>query len=189
MYKNSGLCCYRHMDITSYGIFMSISQIMQPEAVALVTECSIGRLGWIGGFCTAASRGHWLTQLVTLLKATCGEKSLDGPGVQTGPETNASFHPEVWPVEHLLPERNLLARPVHPGNISTQVPAGPKVEPKNRKNLMNIKWNWSKKEAPCSSKEILGLPDPVVIPDCKLKAPLHHLGSSLLWSCSSWSSS
>ena len=68
---------------------------------------------------TAASRGHWLTQLATLLKATCGEKSLDGPGVQTGPETNASFHPEVWPVEHLLPERNLLARPVHPGNIST----------------------------------------------------------------------
>ena len=84
---------------------------------------------------TAASRGHWLTQLVTLLKATCGvrhtgEKSLDWPGVQTGSETNASFHPEVWPVEHLLPERNLLARSVHPGNISTQVPAGSKVEPK-----------------------------------------------------------
>merc|ERR1740123_2931817 len=77
---------------------------------------------------TAASRGHWLTQLVTLLKATCGEKSLDRPGVQTGPETNASFHPEVWPVEHLLPERNLLARPVHPGNIATQVTAGPKIE-------------------------------------------------------------
>ena len=79
---------------------------------------------------TAASRGHWLTQLVTLLKATCGEKSLYRPGVQTGPETNASFHPEVWPVEHLLPERNLLACPVHPGNISTQVTAGSKVEPK-----------------------------------------------------------
>ena len=28
---------------------------------------------------------------------------------------------------------------------------------------------------PGSAEEILSLPDPVVVPNCKLKAPLHHL--------------
>ena len=78
----------------------------------------------------AASRGHWLTQLVTKATHSVGEKSLvHRPSVQTGPESDAAFHPEVWSVQHLLPERNLLPRSVHPGNVSTQVPAGAKVEP------------------------------------------------------------
>ena len=50
--KNSGLC-YRHIDITRNGIFMSISQIMHPEAAALVTECSRRETR-----STAASGGH-----------------------------------------------------------------------------------------------------------------------------------
>merc|ERR550525_69690 len=117
---------------------MSISQIMHPEEGSLVTECR--RLGWM---MSTASRGDPTT-------------SLNGPSVQTGSESDASFHPEVWPVEHLLPEGNLLPGPVHPRNRPTKVPTGPKVEPG-------------------SAEEILSLPDPVVVPNCKLKAALHHL--------------
>ena len=94
---------------------MSISQIMHPEEGSLVTECR--RLGWM--MSTASRRGDPTT-------------SLNGPSVQTGSETDASFHPEVWPVEHLLPEGNLFPGPVHPRNRPTKVPTGPKVEPKTK---------------------------------------------------------
>ena len=92
---------------------------MHPEAAeALVTECRrLVRRKSRGGV-----RGHTGWHFLE-------SRSLLRPSVQAWPESDTSLHPEVGPVQHLLPQRDLLPRPVHPGNRATEVAAGTKVEP------------------------------------------------------------
>ena len=154
---------------------------MHPEAAeALVTECR--RL--VRGKSRGGVRGHtgW---------HKLGSRSLLRPSVQAWPESDAALHPEVGPVQHLLPQWDLLPRPVHPGNRATEVAAGTKVEPDRvEKVTFTNPWKWPsqiqrisrEKYRPGATEEILGLADPVVVPDRQLQTPLHHLETS--WSSS-----
>ena len=85
---------------------------------------------------------------IVVTRDTC--LSVSVVGLQDLSQSDAGFNPEVGSVQHLLPERHLLAHSIHPGCRAASVLAGAQVETD-------------------PTEEVL-LAHPVVVPDSHLQA-------------------
>ena len=128
----------------------------------------------------AASRGHWLTQLVTKATHSVGVTLVEKSHWFTGRVSKLGLSP-MQPSTQKFGRSSICCQSETSFPVpSIQATFRPRCRPEPRLNLEFkkieiIRNGILKNVKPGSSEEVLGLPDPVVVPDRKLKASLHHL--------------